>query len=85
MGRSRRLRSTAEGQEHQRGENRHVNPRFKGRDMNVMVRKGDRRSGGRVGLAAEAGPVSRSFDLQDRRRTTRAHTASRPTGGAAQD
>ena len=31
--------------------------------MNVGVRKGDRRSGGRAGLAAEAGPVSRSFDL----------------------
>ena len=31
--------------------------------MNVGLRKGDRRSGGRAGLAAEAGPGSRSLDL----------------------
>ena len=63
MGRSRRLRSTAEGIGAPKRENKLENLMFKGRDMNVMVRKGDRRSGGRVGLAAEAGPVSRSFDL----------------------
>ena len=85
MGRSRRLRSTAEGIGAPKRENKLENLMFKGRDMNVMVRKGDRRSGGRVGLAAEAGPVSRSFDLQDGHRTTQSHTASRPTGGAAQD
>ena len=31
--------------------------------MNVCLRKGGGRSGRRAGLAAEAGPVSRSFDL----------------------